>query len=108
MGSRLQFENKVTVGTLLTILVLIVGAVTGYATLQAELARHNDRLGSLEQGNRDQASDTRALNLQTDARLRAVETMQASQTSDLKNIQTGIDDIKAAIAQLQASQRGAK
>ncbi|NBT33028.1 MAG: hypothetical protein EBT13_14300, partial [Rhodobacteraceae bacterium] len=105
---RLQFEIKITVGNLLTILALAVAAVFGYATLQAELAHQADRITTLEASTREVTSDTKTQQAVTDSRLRAVEVLQASQTSDLKNIQTGINEIKAALANLQASQRAAK
>ena len=92
----MQFDNKITSGNLLTIGALIVGLVAGYTNLQALLDRQASQISSLE-------SEVNG----SEIRVRTLEIQQAGQSSDLRNIQIGINEIKTAVERLGA-QRGLK
>lgn len=92
----MQFDNKITSGNLLTIGALIVGLVAGYTNLQALQDRQASQISSLE-------SEVNG----SEIRVRTLEIQQAGQSSDLRNIQIGINEIKTAVERLGA-QRGLK
>lgn len=96
----MQFENKITLGNVLTIIALVLGLSVGYSNLESRLSTQAEKVAAMDQTIRERIllSDSRAV--ATDTRVRAVEIMQASQTSDLRNIQVGINDIKSALERL--------
>lgn len=96
----MQFENKITLGNVLTIIALVLGLSVGYSNLESRLSTQAEKVAAMDQTIRERIllSDSRAVS--TDTRVRAVEIMQASQTSDLRNIQVGINDIKSALERL--------
>ena len=93
---RLQFDNKISLGHLLTALVLIIGIIGSYydlsssqKNLAAEIARRGSEISTIET-----AAQSR------ESRLRAVELLQAGQVSDLRNIQSGISRIETQLDRL--------
>ena len=96
----MQFESKITLGNVLTIIALVLGLSVGYSNLESRLSTQAEKVAAMDQTIRERIllSDSRAV--ATDTRVRAVEIMQASQTSDLRNIQVGINDIKSAVERL--------
>lgn len=98
--TRMQFENKITIGNVLTLIAMVAGMFWSYSQLQTEQARQADRLATVETAVGGQMAATKASDTATDSRLRSLEIAQASQSSDLRNIQVGINDIKTAVAQL--------
>lgn len=96
----MQFENKITLGNILTIVALFIGLAAGYSNLESRLSAQAEKVAAMDQVIRERIvlAESRAAN--TDTRMRAVEVMQASQTSDLRNIQVGINDIKATLERL--------
>lgn len=89
--SGLQFDNKISLGHIISIGLIIFGGITAYADLR----------GMQNQLSAEVASMTRAAE-NREARVRSVEIAQASQTSDLRSIQVGITEIKSAINKLGA------
>lgn len=85
----LQFDNKISLGNLVVIAVTVCGLAAGYATMQADLRQHKVRMDRLE-----------AASAEREGRLRAVELMQASQASDLRNIRDGIVRIETALERM--------
>lgn len=87
--SGLQFDNKISLGHIISIGLIIFGGVTAYADLRSSQSQLSGELMNLSR-----AAESR------EARVRAVEIAQASQTSDLRSIQVGISEIKVAINKL--------
>ena len=87
--SGLQFDNKISLGHIISIGLIIFGGITAYADLRGM----QNQLAA-EVANMSRAAENR------EARVRAVEIAQASQTSDLRSIQVGISEIKAAISKI--------
>ena len=85
----LQFDNKISLGHIISIALILFGGVTAYADL-----RSSQNQLATEVANMSRAAENR------EARVRSVEIAQASQTSDLRSIQVGITEIKAAINKL--------
>lgn len=96
-----QLENKITLGNVLTILAMLAAVITGYANLKAEQTRLGEKLGSIEQAELGRAAAYDGRHTNHEGRIRAVEIAQASQSSDLRNIQIGINEIKGALDRLQ-------
>lgn len=96
----MQFENKITVGNILTIAAMLLAGVWSYSTLTTEIYRQADRIVSIEQIIRERTAMRDADSARKDSRLNALEIVQAGQSSDLRNIQVGINEIKIAIGQL--------
>jgi hypothetical protein len=87
--SGLQFDNKISLGHIISIALIIFGGVTAYADLRSSQTQL-----ATEVSNIARAAENR------EGRVRSVEIAQASQTSDLRSIQVGISEIKAALAKL--------
>lgn len=96
----LQFDNKITSGNLLTIGAVVATVVAGWTNLQAVQVQQGRQLEALE-------LEVTATTAQTESRVRSLEIQQAGQSSDLRNIQVGINEIKAALDRL-SDQRGLK
>lgn len=94
----MQFENKVTIGNVLTMLAMIAGMFWSYSQLQQEQARQADKIESINGTLRDRVALVDARNAAFETRMRAVEVAQASQSSDLQNILSAVNEIKAALA----------
>lgn len=85
----LQFDSKINLTHIISIGLIIFGGLTAYADLRSSQTQL-----SVEITNIARAAESR------EARVRAVEIAQASQTSDLRAIGVGISEIKAALAKL--------
>lgn len=88
----LQFDNKISAGHIMTFAVAAVTGILAYADLRA-------RSGQLVLDVVAIKSDAQS----REARIRAVEIAQASQSSDLRSIQVGISRIEARLEKLQPS-----
>lgn len=104
----MQFENKVTTGTLWTIFAtvvsVVIGAVWGWNQMQAQIEKVADRVGTVEETIRERRVSTEASLTGLETRTRMLEVQGAGFGSDLRNIQDGVNDIKEAITNL-ADQR---
>ena len=87
---RLNYDPAVSLGNLLSIGTIIIGLSVGYATIKTEQEGQTKRLDQIDTSARENALTRTSL----DARIRAVEIMQASQTSDLRNILTVLTRIE--------------
>ncbi|RID91560.1 hypothetical protein D2N39_12730 [Gemmobacter lutimaris] len=85
-----QFDNKISLGHVISIVTVLAACIMGYATLSAR----QERL-SLDVLAMQRAAEAR------ESRIRAVEIAQASQSSDLRSIQIGISRIEAQLEKLQ-------
>lgn len=82
----MQFDNKISLGHIISILTMLVAGSMAYANLQSAQAEHQRRIERVEQSQQDR-----------EVRLRSLEISVSSQASDLRNIQLGIADIKASL-----------
>lgn len=96
----LTFDNRITLGNILTIGSVIVGLSIGYMTIIAKQEEHDRRIELIEIASRDRRVEALAQNAATDTRLRSLEVAQAGQSADLRSIQTGIEEIKTALNRL--------
>jgi hypothetical protein len=87
--SGLQFDNKISLGHIISIALIIFGGVTAYADLRSSQTQL-----ATEVGNIARTAENR------EGRVRSVEIAQASQNSDLRAIQIGISEIKAALVKI--------
>lgn len=94
------FENKITIGNVITIAVLMATLSAGYADLRSEQLRQTERSATFSADMRDSASAFDTYRASVEIRVRAVEVVQAGQGSDLRNIQAGINEIKASLEKL--------
>ena len=101
--ASMEWENKITMGNVLTIAITVATIVAGYTRIQAEQSYQADRIAALERESRERVQALTVQQAAQDTRIRGVELMQAGQSSDLRNIQTGIDEIKAALERLTTS-----
>jgi hypothetical protein len=85
----LQFDNKISLGHIISIALIIFGGVTAYADLRSSQTQLAAEITTIAR-----AAENR------EGRVRSVEIAQASQNSDLRAIQTGISEIKAALVKL--------
>lgn len=96
----LEYDPKISLGNIITVLVVLVGAVTAWNTVVSEQAKLTEKIAVMETtyaarvANRDQQFAGH------EARIRAVEIAQASQSSDLRNIQVGIGRIEAQLEKM--------
>lgn len=84
--SGLQFDNKISLGHILSALTMLIAGVFAYASAAAEQSNQARRLDKVEQSQQDR-----------EVRLRTLESVMAGQTADLANIQRGITEIKAQL-----------
>lgn len=85
----LQFDNKISLGHIISIVLIIFGGVTAYADLRSSQTQLATDISNIAR-----AAENR------EGRIRSVEIAQASQTSDLRSIGVGISEIKAALTKL--------
>lgn len=84
-----EFDRKISLGNVITIGVVLFGAVGAWFTLvagQQVLSREMIQVQSNVSAH--------------ESRIRSVEIAQAGQSSDLRSIQIGISEIKAALGKI--------
>ena len=87
--SGLQFDNKISLGHIISITLIIFGGVTAYADLRSSQTQLATQVYNLSRAYEN-----------VEGRVRSGEIAQASQTSDLRAIGVGISEIKAALVKL--------
>ena len=85
-----QFDNKISLGHVISIGTMLAGCVMAYATISAR----QDQIAV------DIVSIHRSAE-QRESRIRAVEISLAGQSSDLRSIQVGISRIEAQLEKIQ-------
>jgi hypothetical protein len=83
---NLQWDNKISLGHLISIGTILVAGSVAYGALRAEQDRVAAEVVSLEQSQQLH-----------EGRIRAVELSLASQSSDLRNIQVTLGEIKVTL-----------
>ena len=96
----MQFENKISLGNVLTIAALILAMATGWATLAAQLATLGGRMTAAEQLQRERVLIAESRASAVDARLRSSEVAIAGQSSELRSILSAISRVEAALQKL--------
>ncbi len=97
---KLEFDPKISLGNIVTIAVVLIGAVTAWNTVVNRQTQLTEKVAVIEASitartaNRDQQMAAH------EARIRAVEIAQAAQSSDLRPIQSGINRIEAQLEKL--------
>ncbi len=86
----IQFDNKISLGHVISIGTMLAGCVMAYATISAR----QDQI-AIDISGIQRASEAR------ESRIRAVEIALAGQSSDLRSIQVGISRIEAQLEKIQ-------
>lgn len=99
--TSLQLDNKITTGNIATIAVILVTAGIAWGNLSNAVEMQATRTDAIEAliASRTNARDQQIAG--HEARLRAMEISSASQSTDLRNIQIGISEIKAQLDRMQ-------
>jgi len=84
-----QFDSKISIGNLITIIVVVVGALGSYFTMYGSINNHETTL-------RRHAEQI----ARQETRIQTAEIVGAGQASDLRNIQSGITRIENALDRL--------
>lgn len=97
---KVQYEGKITLGNIVSALVIVFAVAGVYANMQnrqdqMERVISEMRLNVVENKT---FADERALIV--DNRVRVLEVSNASMAADLRNIQSGVNDVKATLTQL--------
>ena len=98
---KFEFDPKISLGNIVTIAVVLVGAAGAWFTVVLQQGHLSEKVAMIETtittktAGRDQQMSAH------EARIRAVEIAQASQSSDLRSIQIGISRIEATLEKLQ-------
>lgn len=87
---RLQWDNKISTGHLLTAGAMIIAGLSGYFDLRGSQVRVIADVVAMHRAAEEQ-----------EARIRAVEIAQAGQSSDLRAIQIALSRIEAGLEKLQ-------
>jgi len=85
-----QFDNKISLGHVISIGTMLAGCVMAYATISARQDQIAVDIGSIHRSAE-----------QRESRIRAVEISLEGQSSDLRSIQVGISRIEAQLEKIQ-------
>lgn len=85
----MKFSNQISAGNILAALAMLVAGLLAYASLVATQDAQQRRLDRIEASQQER-----------EVRLRTLEVTIAGQASDLRSIQVGIGEIKAALDKL--------
>ena len=95
-----EIDKRISLGNILTLATVAVLVIGGWKTMEINQTKLAEKVAEIQAtvaaktALRDRQMD------EYDRRVRAVEIAQAGQTSDLRNIQIGISEIKAALNKL--------
>lgn len=85
----IQLDNKISTGHILTVIAMSVGGIGAYY----DIKKDNESL-------RIEVSAMKAESHAKEARLRSVEIAQATQSSELRSINSGVQRIEATLEKL--------
>ena len=86
----IQFDNKISLGHIISIITVLAACIMAYATISARQEQMSVDIITIQR-----AAEAR------EGRIRAVEIAQAGQSSDLRAIQVGISRIEAQLEKIQ-------
>lgn len=95
----LSTANKITIA------VVAAGVISSFSVTQYQVGVLDRRLEEMNSASSERVARFEAVAKSYESRIRAVEISHASQTSDLRNIQIGINEIKDQIRRLSESAR---
>lgn len=98
--TRLEFDPRFSMGNVAIVVVWLVTVSGAYYTTAERMARLSEKVILLEQAAANRAMAKEARDAATDERIRRVEIAQASQSSDLRAIQSGISRIESQLEKL--------
>lgn len=99
--TALQFDPRFSIGNVVTVAVVLFAAAGAWFTVINRQAVLTEKIALIEAGISVRARDRDQQIAAHEARIRAVEIAQASQSSDLRAIQGGIARIEAQLEKLQ-------
>lgn len=94
---KIEFDPKISIGNLVTIGIVLIGVITAWNTMVNRQAALTEKMAAIEQTVAAGRADRVAAMAAHEARIRSVELAQAGQTSDLRNIQATLGEIKVQI-----------
>lgn len=92
--SGFEFDKRISWGNIITLAVLGVGALAGYLDMRGDVRALAARQIQADADTAVRVAEFKSTSSIYDARIRAVELAQASQSSDLRAIQAGLTEIK--------------
>ena len=97
---KLEFDPKISLRNVVTIAVVLIGAITAWNTVVNRQTQLAEKVAIMETETERRSANRDQQLAGHEARIRAMEIMQASQSSDLRAIQGGIDRIEAQLERL--------
>lgn len=94
---KVEFDPKISIGNIVTIAIVLAGMITAWNTVVNRQTALAEKLAAMEQTIAAGRADRLAAIAAHEGRIRAVELAQASQTSDLRNIQQTLGEIKVQL-----------
>lgn len=99
--AKLEYDPKISLGNIVTIAVVLIGAVTAWNTVVSKQTQLAEKVVVMETSIAAKTASRDQQAAGHEARIRAVEIAQAAQSSDLRAIQSGISRIEAQLEKLQ-------
>lgn len=93
---------KISITSVIAALLFFVGAVTAWTTLVNGQARLAEKIATIESIMTQRTAFRDAQAIGFDTRIRMIEIAQASQSSDLRAIQSGVSRIEAQLDKSEA------
>lgn len=95
-----EYDPKISFGNIVTVGVVLAGIIASFAVAQYQIADIGRRMERMQSESSEKAARLEMSASAYESRIRAVEIAQASQTSDLRSIQAGINEIKDQMRRL--------
>ena len=95
-----QYDPKISFGNIVTIGMVVVGALSAFIAVQYQVGELERRMERLQAESQERAQRIELAANAYESRIRAVEIAHASQTSDLRSIQIGINELKEQVRAL--------
>ena len=95
-----QYDPKISFGNIVTICMVVVGALSAFIAVQYQVAELDRRVAEASAAAQERVARYEMMLNSYESRVRAVEIAQASQTSDLRSIQAGINELKEQLRAL--------
>lgn len=96
----IEFDKRVSMGNILTVGAVLVTVITGWVRMDASQTKLAEKIATIEATIVQKSISLDKQNEFMESRMRSVEIAQAGQSSDLRSIQIGISEIKAALGKI--------
>ena len=100
-----QYVPTISLGNALTMIVLFATLVGNYAVTRHQVTTLEGRIEGIQRETSERTTRFELIAQSYESRIRATEIAQASQTSDLRAIQAGIDEIKEQLRVMRSNAR---